>query len=464
MSQPNILFFYPDQLRHDWIGPSADFPIHTPNLDRLAAEGVNFTKALSPSPVCSPARACIATGMEYDRCRVPGNQWNLPLDMPNLYRLLRDEGGYHVTGCGKFDLHKPDYGWGVDGKGMLDEYGFSDGVDNEGKGDAIQGYRIDDKPRGPYMNYLFEKGLHEVHFEDFTTRDNLCARPTPLDDEDYCDNWIGRNGLELIDQAPADKPWFLQVNFNGPHPPWDITKTMEAVCRKRDDLPQPFAPGDGTPGEYLALRQNYLAMIENIDRNVGLYLALLEERGELDNTVIIFSSDHGEMLGDHSSFGKTQPLHPSARVPLIICGPGVRKAITCDAPTETLDITATCLDYAGVTGAMDSRSLRPFLEGGEPSRDYAISGLNNWRLVYDGQYKLIVDSQKGDRLFDLDANPNESNNLIDGEPETAARLAAILEREGVGHGYDGPEWSHENSHKKQFTIRRPARPTGMHFS
>ncbi len=129
--RPNILFFYPDTLRYDWIESRGAMPIRTPNLKRLADEGVDFAKAVTPSPLCAPARACLAAGMEYDRCRVPTNGENYPLDQTTVYTLLR-ESGYHVLGCGKFDLHKPELDWGLDGKRLIEEWGFSDGVDNVG--------------------------------------------------------------------------------------------------------------------------------------------------------------------------------------------------------------------------------------------------------------------------------------------------------------------------------------------
>ena len=105
-------------------------------------------------------------------------------------------------------------------------------------------------------------------------------------------------------------------------------------------------------------------MVENIDRWVGIYLDKLRERGELENTLVIFSSDHGEMLGDHNLWGKTQPYQPSVGVPLIVAGPGVKPRAPTDVLVTTLDFTATFLDYAGVSRPddMDSRSLRPFLE------------------------------------------------------------------------------------------------------
>jgi len=132
MKRPNILFFFPDQWRRDWTGLNPALDIHTPNLERLARMGTTFTDTVSPSPVCAPARACLALGVEYEHCPVKSNSHDLPLDRTTLYRHLR-EGGYHTMGCGKFDLHKNSYRWGLDGKTDLEAWGFVDGIDNEGK-------------------------------------------------------------------------------------------------------------------------------------------------------------------------------------------------------------------------------------------------------------------------------------------------------------------------------------------
>ncbi len=119
------------------------------------------------SPLCAPSRACLAAGKEYDRCRVPGNNADYPLDQTTFYTLLR-ESGYHVSGCGKFDLHKKSPVWGLDGNGLLREWGFSDGIDNEGKGDAVMSGAV--APKGPYMAYLHARGLAAAHVADFKRR------------------------------------------------------------------------------------------------------------------------------------------------------------------------------------------------------------------------------------------------------------------------------------------------------
>jgi len=266
--RPNILFLFPDELRHDFTEPSPSIPVRTPHVKRLAAEGIRFTQALTPAPLCAPARACLASGMEYDRCRVPSNQKNYPLDQETFYQLLR-KAGYRVLGCGKFDLHKPELDWGLDGKRLIHDWGFTDGIDNEGKSDGTMAYKRAGKPMGPFLAYLDKLGLAQAHVADYEKRkghDQTFA--TPLTDEAYGDNWIARNAISLLDASPKDQPWFLQVNFNGPHPPWDITASMEKRWRSTK-FPAPDRSHEFTPEVHDRVRQNYAAMIENIDRRVG---------------------------------------------------------------------------------------------------------------------------------------------------------------------------------------------------
>jgi len=442
----NILFFFPDQHRFDWLGTNPKLPLRTPNLDALCRRGARFTNALTPSPLCAPARACLAAGKEYDRCRVAGNGQDYPLDQTTFYTLLR-ESGYHVAGCGKFDLHKASPTWGLDGKHLLAEWGFSDGIDNAGKTDAISsGVK---EPKDPYMAYLKGKGLLEIHVADFRKRGGYKGTfPTPLPEEAYCDNWVANNGLELMKRFPAGKPWFLQINFTGPHSPLDITKRMDAICRGRD-FPQPNRSTQYTPEIHNAIRQNYSAMVENTDRWLGVYIEKLKGRGELDNTLIVWSSDHGEMLGDHDQWGKSLPYQPSVGVPLVVAGPDVRGGFVSGALVSTIDLAATFLEVGGVErpNDMDSLSAKALLEGKKDThREYLLSGLGQWRLVFDGRYKLIrgfgggkrVGKKKGKggqepkpvaapMLFDLQNDPLENVNIADKVPREVARLSRILD-------------------------------------
>ena len=334
--RPNILFILPDQWRADWTAMNTGLPIRTPNLVRLANHGAWFTTAITPSPLCAPARAALASGLEYDRCGVPDNTHDYPLNQSTFYALLR-EAGYHVMGCGKFDLAKADFGWKIDGSSRLAEWGFDEGIDSEGKWDGIASGQVE--PRGPYIAYLEERGLRLTHVEDMLRRQSsrLAAFPTPLPDDAYCDNWIAGIGLRLIASAPRHKPWFLQVNFAGPHDPWDITAAMAEMYRGIN-FPLPPGLNPGQAEAHLAVRQNYAAMIENIDRWLGVFLNTLQENGQFSETLVVVSSDHGEMLGDRGCWGKTVPCQGSLAVPLAISGPGVSQAAVVRSPTTILDL------------------------------------------------------------------------------------------------------------------------------
>jgi arylsulfatase len=395
---------------------------------------VTFTNAVCPSPLCAPVRACLALGVEYDSSPVQGNGENVPLDASTIYSFMRDS-GYHVMGCGKFDLNKGDCiagrdAWGIDGQKHLEAWGFSAGINNEGKLDGVNSGR--ETPRGPYMQHLEESGARHAHMADFAARDRWSAFPTTLSDEDYCDNWIGRNGLQLLDDAPPDRPWFLQVNFTGPHNPWDITADMRGMYAGIQlPRPTPCAPSDARAHQ--EVRRNYAAMVDNVDAWVGRYVDALGRRGELDNTIIVFSSDHGEMLGDRERWGKNAPYQPSVGVPLVVAGPRVARDVRRAGPTTILDLAATFGEWAGVRApeSMDSVSLAPALrDDGTDTRDVVLSGLGDWRLAFDGRHKLIARRDGVDEMYDLHDDPWEERNLS-GEPsmsDARARLEGAITR------------------------------------
>jgi choline-sulfatase len=444
-ARPNILLLFPDQHRFDWTGFNKSLSVRMPHLDRLAKRGVRFTNAVVASPLCAPSRACLASGKEYERCRVRDNGENYPVDQKTYYALLR-ENGYHTAACGKIDLHKASRNWGLDGKHLLPEWGFSDGIDNAGKMDAIASGATE--PKDPYMGFLHSRGLAAAHVTDFKKRSSegyKATFPTPLPDDAYCDNWIAGNALALMRRFPKGKPWHLAINFTGPHPPEDITTRMEKLVRGRD-FPQPNQCQEFTRAEHVAIRQNYTGMVENIDRLVGLLLDELQKRGETENTLIVYSSDHGEMLGDHSRWGKVLPYHASASVPMVIAGPGVQDGVVSDALVSHMDLAATFLEYGSTPkpAEMDSRSLKGLLEGKtKKHRDAVRSGLGAWRMVYDGRYKLIrgfdpeASSQnlhKGASaakavaplLFDLKDDPLENVNMASKASQHVERLSRYL--------------------------------------
>jgi len=459
--RPNILLLFPDQHRFDWLGTNPHLPVRTPNLDKLGQRGVRFTHVLTPSPLCAPARACLASGKAYTRCGVPSNGVDYPLDEPTFYSMLRAS-GYWVAGCGKLDLNKPDRNTGVDGKYHLKEWGFSDGINCLGKGDAVSSGRT--APHDPYMAYLYRKHLAKLYIQDMEKRAGGTnpgggsgrtygsTWPSPLPEDAYCDNWIGRCGLELMRRSPKGKPWFLMVNFAGPHNPEDVTRDMWNRWKGVN-----FPPPNGADGYSQeinnAIRRNYSAMVENLDRWVGIYLQELEKRGELENTLVVYSSDHGEMLGDHNHWAKQVPYQPSVSVPLILSGPGVQRGVVSDALVSTMDLAATSLDYAGVPrpADMDSRSLRPVLEGAtQTHREVLSSRLGPWSLSFDGRYKLIrgfdpdgksIWQNRRDEhrflkpadgpllLFDLETDPGENLNLAQKPGSEGRKLSSVFHDE-----------------------------------
>jgi choline-sulfatase len=426
--RPNFLFLLPDQLRHDWLGCAGSEPVRTPHFDALARRGVRFLNAYTPSPLCAPARACLASEREYSACGVPDNRHDYPLDQPTFYAHLRDA-GYHVMGCGKFDLHKSAPIWGEDGQACLHEWGFSAGIDNAGKWDAI--LSGEHSARDPYMAHLHAHGWAQQHAQDFHARKGtLSTHATPLPDEAYCDNWIGANARHLLESAPCDAPWFLMVNFTGPHEPFDVTAEMHRLYREPPvQFSSPQETDDRFDNEHhQEIRRNYAAMIENIDRRCGEIFEAVKARGEWENTFVVLASDHGEMLGEKGRWGKSVPWEAATRIPLVCAGPGVLSDRESAALVSLIDVGATFLDYAAAAPLphAQSRSLRPLLEGRAQShRDFVRSDLSAWRAVRDERWKLIAGWPKADSaplLFDLQSDPHETRDMSAGHPEIVARL------------------------------------------
>lgn len=247
----------------------------------------------------------------------------------------------------------------------------------------------------------------------------------------------------MISELPDDRPWFLQLNFSGPHDPWDITQEMYSAIQERS-----FPPAAECPQEELvhnrAVRKNYAAMIENIDRQIGLCINELTRRQMLDNTIIIYAADHGELMGDHGLYGKSRPEQGSIHIPLVIDAShlgGVRDKYL-HTPVELQDLAATFLDYAGVDipENWESRSLRPLAEGtAQMVRETALSELitrgkgplKSFGCVTDGTWKLIMRPNQPDRLYFLEDDPFECRDVINEHPQQAERLREAFDKRGV---------------------------------
>lgn len=456
---PNILFLFPDQHRGDFLPYSQDILrkmghddmfINMPNIKKLMDRGAVFTDCITPSPVCAPARACLAMGSRYDKCRVPNNRYNFPTTSTSLYRFLRDS-SYSVGGVGKFDLNKPEPFWGEDGfwQGLRD-IGFTKGLDNAGKWDMIRSATDDSLQLDPYAKFLREKGVLKYYCDDFENNrhDSYYTGSIDIPIDTYCDNYVCQNGVDMINSFEDDKPWFLQVNFTGPHDPWDVLSSM--VDKYRDiNLPTPSLY-DGDTDSINAVRQNYAAMIENIDDACGRLIDAISSRGELGNTIIIYSSDHGEMLGDRNMFGKSVPFRGSVHIPLIITGPQILHGVY-DELVELQDIAGTICDFAGINDYdfTDSISLYSLVTTGKGAiRNVSVSGLDSgiaptvntgfqgddkgestnskyMAVAQTTRHKLIKYSGEY-YLYDRHEDVWETDNILGMEPEIAEMLIKHL--------------------------------------
>ncbi len=447
VKKPNFLFLFSDQHRGDWmpydtttkqkLGVEA-LELNMPNIRGIMDRGTSFSCAVSPAPICAPARACLASGLRYKNCRVYHNNVNFDAGLKTFYGELQ-KAGYFVCGAGKFDLNKADLEWGDGYHSLLQQIGFSDAADSEGKMDTIWA-AMRNQP-GPYGRMLKEAGWLEEHIEDMLHRGGN-AYPSPLPDELYADNWITRKSRDIIEKLPKDRPWFMQINFSGPHDPWDITKDMKDKISERIF---PYAEDCSIGEKNHEVRQNYAAMIENIDQCIGELFETLKQHGDLENTIIIYGADHGEMMGDHDLYGKAKPEQGSIHIPLVIDASyfSGKQGICNHTPVELQDLAATFLDYAGLAHeeSLEAVSLKPILDGKtDRVREYAISELINpnptglirsFGTVTDGKLKLIMRVGEADRLYDLSVDPFEKKDIAMQQPAEVERLKIAFGQRGV---------------------------------
>ncbi|MEM7533756.1 MAG: sulfatase-like hydrolase/transferase [Chloroflexota bacterium] len=453
MERPNILFIMDDQHRFDFLGVAgADF-VKTPNIDRLAARGMYFPNCTVNSPVCAPSRIALATGLQAQRVAPRDNQSFLSHTQTTYYQRLRDH-DYYVGCAGKLDLGKPDGYNGVNGdRPATYRWGFTHPIEIEGKMHAA---RLG-SPRGPYGHYLQEQGLFEAFCKDYydrflnpesrgvgraTSWVETGSHDSVLPTEAFSDTYIGRRAIQWLEEIPDDFPWHFFINFVGPHDPFD-PPTEYADKYRNAEMPAAIdcAP-DGKPAWIQAkykerdpkntamVRRQYCAMIELIDDYIGYILDTLEKRGMMENTIIVFSSDHGEMLGDHGLYQKNLPYESALRVPLIIAGPGIQEGVVSDALVELIDLNPTICELAGLPEQpyLDAKSLVPVLQGasGFSHRDDTVSSLENMRLLRTRTHKYVNHINDRNELYDLENDPNETVNLIDQEPELVEELKQRL--------------------------------------
>lgn len=449
----NILFIMADQFRRDALGCTAGH-YWTPALDALAAEGVSFRRAVTNAPDCIPARWALATGLYPHQTGIWSNgQVALAPSAWNWIKALRDA-GYRTSLFGKTHFHESAHPSGDlrDGLALMQAYGFDDV-------DEIAG------PRGSMhtlsnMTELWRRaGLWEPYRRDFEERfatKPYLVRPSPLGQGHYYDTYVGQRATEYLSRCAEREPWFCWVSFGGPHEPWDAPRPYDTLYEPAD-MPKPIErmrDGDTvggllarifkkaplqapplTPMEIAEMRANYAGNVRLIDDQIRSMTDMVKAQRCYENTLIIFTSDHGEMNGDHGLIYKRNFLASAVEIPLILRPPGsIAFSGVSEALVELMDVGATVLDYAGLpfAPACGARTLRPLIEQrtGE-HRAFVVSEFGGHTMVADQWGKAEFDPERRPTLlFERDADPNELTNLVgNGRSET---LAATIE----GHWHE----------------------------
>ena len=439
----NIILIFPDQLRSDYIGVNAGKWVHTPNMDRLANEGALFTRAYSATPTCLPARAALLTGK---------SPWNHGLltyapistkyanEMPQLLR----EAGYYTFATGK--LHYKPIGNGPLNVGLdeLDNSKFMHGFHEialcEGWG----------HPQNAYNQWFKEKAPGKK-------MDGTGLGPTdhrtgiyPYEEELHPTPWTANQAIDFIKNQDGKTPYFLKVAFHRPHPPFDPPKRWLEFYEKRDiptatvgewaeekygsftKIPSEGKQQNAPRGNYgdsivRRSREGYLAAISFLDEQIGNIISTLENRGELENTLILVSSDHGDMMGDHHLWRKSYPYEGSAAVPMIIRWPenlkiDAKRGQVINELVELRDILPTLLDVAEVPlpSDLDGMSMLDLIKGKKTNWRKVLDlehgpcywPENSWTGLTDAKFKYIYFATTGEeQLFDLENDPTEKYDL-----------------------------------------------------
>jgi arylsulfatase len=450
---PNIVFVITDQQRFDTIAALGASHVDTPNLDRLVAEGTAFTRCYATSPSCAPSRASLFTGLSPHTTGVLRNEdtWRT-----SWVSRLRDS-GYRTVNVGKMHASP----WET-------ELGFDERVVVENKDR--------DHPMVPFLHdeldkALFIRGERRQVRSLYRTRadygERLGAFEYGIAEDLHPDVFVGLHARWWLDSYPGDEPFFLEVGFPGPHPPYDPVprhyaaysdREVPTPIRSPEDLaaqPEPLRElrrhhqandhdsvvtlEDPSAEQSARQRRHYLANVTMIDEQIGLILEALEHRGVLDDTVIVFCSDHGDTLGDHGHVQKWTMYEGSIHVPAIVWGPGRVARGRVDALVSLFDLGPTVLELARceVPPWMEARSLLPALRGepfagreivfAEHARDAILTGTELMTMAFDGRYKLVefIDCEEG-QLFDLREDPGELRSLWDAEEPSARAARARL--------------------------------------
>ncbi|MDF2964604.1 MAG: sulfatase [Paenibacillus sp.] len=419
MKPPNILFIMLDQLRYDCIGSSGGYPVFTPNIDRLAEEGVSFSNAFTPIPICCPSRQALINGR---RPETFGALWNfknglsIPALAPTEYAWPRELGrlSYKSVFLGKWDVHP---------ERSPIEYGY----------DAYTGFE----------KY---KEMIAARYPEVQYQAGYMGERDPIPVEHSKTHWLADQACASIKElSEGDAPWFVSLHFTEPHLPCRPSGLFADMYRP-EDIPiwkgfnetfanKPYIQKqqlhswqiqDYTWEEWAPVVARYYGIISQADDAIGKVLQALELNKVSGNTVVIFTSDHGDMCGSHRMIDKHYVLYDDVvKVPLIIKYPGVtQRGLMCDRFVyNMLDLPPTLLEILQLQTPefFHGRSLLPLLKN-EPVPDWRTEvistyngqqfGLYTQRMLRTDKWKYIWNTTDVDELYHLEQDPHELTNLI----------------------------------------------------
>lgn len=447
--RPNIVLITVDQMRRDCMGAAGHPHVETPNLDAMCRQGVRFTNAYTATPSCIAARCALLTGMSQSRHGRVGYQdgvdWNYDHTLPGELT----KAGYQTQCVGKMHVSPPRNRCGFENVLLHDGYlhhtrkqFYAAGSVYEGADDYLHWFR----QRKPGAD-LPDSGLD---------CNSWVARPWPYAEELHPTFWCASESIDFLRRRDTTSPFFLHTSFVRPHSPLDPPRYYLDMY-ERKDIPLPVL-GDWEDREdpqkegmladcsrgiipadaLLRARQAYYGLITQIDHQIGRMLQAFQEYGLMENTVFLFTSDHGDMLGDHNAFRKCLPYEGSAGIPLVVFDPGdllkLDRGSTCGALAELRDIMPTLLELAGaeIPEQVDGVSLLPALKNGGSPREYlhgehAYGDRSNHFIVTKTD-KYIWYSQTGrEQYFDLLKDPEELHDRIE-DPCCQARIDTLRSR------------------------------------